>query len=178
MDHSPLSKEPKPFAERLVAQALFSSRWLLVPFYLGLGLSLIVLLIKFAQKTIALVFNGTFSDANEVITAILSLVDFSLIANLLLMVMLTGYENFVSRFELDELKYKPAWMGHVDFSDIKVKLLTSIIAISAIHVLEIFMNIDKISDRELAWSVGILMAFVVSGGLLIFMNRFWAARDH
>jgi uncharacterized protein (TIGR00645 family) len=68
-------------------------------------------------------------------------------------------------------------MGHVDFSDIKVKLLTSIIAISAIHVLEIFMNIDKKSDRELAWSVGILMAFVVSGGLLIFMNRFWAAGD-
>jgi uncharacterized protein (TIGR00645 family) len=85
--------------------------------------------------------------------------------------MLSCYENFVSGFELEGHKYKPSFMGHVDFGDLKVKLLTSIVAISAIHVLEGFMNIGPASDRELAWSVGILIAFVVAGLLLAVMNR-------
>jgi uncharacterized protein (TIGR00645 family) len=93
------------------------------------------------------------------------------------MVMLACYENFVSRFELEGHRYKPSWMGHVDFGELKVKLLTSIVAISAIHVLEIFMNIGPASDRELAWSVGILLAFVLSALFLAVMNRI-SPRQH
>ncbi len=171
MDNSPPASEPRLLAERAVERTIFASRWLLAPFYVGLGLSLLVLLMKFTQKTLRLVSSAVSSGSNDVITDILSLIDLSLIANLLLMVMFTGYENFVARFELDDRKYKPNWMGHVDFGDLKLKLLTSIVAISAIHVLEIFMNIGQTSDRELAWSVGILLAFVVSGLLLAAMNH-------
>ncbi len=107
----------------------------------------------------------------KVITLVLSLIDISLIASLVLMVMLACYENFVSGFELGAYKYKPSWMGHIDFGELKVKLLTSIVAISAIRVLELFMNIGPASDRKLSWSVGILVAFVVSALLLAVMNR-------
>jgi uncharacterized protein (TIGR00645 family) len=87
------------------------------------------------------------------------------------MVMFAGYENFVSKLELVGHKDKPSWMGHVDFSDLKLKLMASIVAISAIQVLENFMNVAHLSDRELAWSVGIHMAFVASGVLLAVMDR-------
>jgi uncharacterized protein (TIGR00645 family) len=170
MDDSLLSRR-HTMAERLIERTIFGSRWLLAPFYLGLGFSLLVLLIKFGQKTAKLVGNAFPSTSSEVIAGVLSLIDLSLIASLVLMVMLACYENFVSRFNLEGLRYKPAWMGHVDFGDLKLKLLTSIVAISAIHVLETFMNIDSSSDRELIWGVGILVAFVVCALLLAIMNR-------
>jgi uncharacterized protein (TIGR00645 family) len=151
MDKSPLSSEPHGLAERLVEQTIFASRWLLEPFYLGLTVCLVVLLIKFGQKMVKFVTYSLFSSGNDVIPVVLSLIDLSLIANLLLIVMFSGYENFVSRFELDDQKYKPAWMGHVDFGDLKLKLLTSIIAISAIHLLESFneYRTDKRSRARL-----------------------------
>ena len=130
MDHSPLTSEKHGLAERASERTI---RWLLVPFYLGLAISLVVLLVKFLHKLVMLVFSTLFSGGSDVITAVLSLIDLSLIANLLLIVMFSGYENFVSRFELDDQKYKPAWMGHVGFGELKLKLLTSIIAISAVR---------------------------------------------
>jgi uncharacterized protein (TIGR00645 family) len=176
MDTSLLSSEPHTALEGLVGRTIFASRWLLAPFYVGLAISLVVLLIKFGQKTVRLLSNALPSASTaDVITNVLSLVDISLVASLVLMVMLACYENFVSGFELEGQKYKPSFMGHVDFGDLKVKLLTSIVAISAIHVLESFMNIGSASDRELVWSVGILMAFVVAGVLLAVMNRLSAA---
>jgi uncharacterized protein (TIGR00645 family) len=171
MDDSLLSREPHGAAERLLSRTIFASRWLLAPFYVGLAISLVVLLVKFGQKTVKLLSDVVPSTTSDVITNVLSLVDLSLVASLVLMVMLAGYENFVSGFELGAHKYKPSFMGHVDFGDLKLKLLTSIVAISAIHVLESFMNIGPASDRELAWSVGILMAFVLAALLLAIMNR-------
>ncbi len=168
--------EPHSLAERVVGRTLFASRWILAPFYLGLAIGLVVLLVQFALKTAKLVGSALVSSANEVVTQVLSLVDISLVASLLLMVMLAGYENFISGFELGSTKYNPSWMGHVDFGDLKLKLLTSIVAISAIQVLERFMNITQLSDRSLAWSVGILIAFVLSAVLLALMNRLSDAR--
>ncbi len=157
-------------AERTMGRLLFSCRWLLAPFYAGLAVSVVVLLIKFCQKTEKLVLSASSAASNEVITSVLSLVDISLIASLVLMMMLACYENFVSGFEIAGYKYTPSWMGHIDFGELKVKLLTSIVAISAIHVLESFMNIGPTSNRELGWSVGILVAFVVCALLLAIMN--------
>jgi len=171
IDNSPVSRKPRWRPERSVEQTILASRWLLVPFYLGLGISLIVLLIKFGQKMVTLVFATFISGSNDLITNVLGLIDLSLLANLLLIVMFSGYENFVSRFELDDQKYKPAWMGHVDFGELKLKLLSSIIAISAVHLLETFMNIHEVSDREIEWSIGIQMTFVLTGLLLALMNR-------
>lgn len=176
MDDTLLAREHTA-VERLVERMIFGSRWLLAPFYVGLAVSLIVLLIKFGQKTAKLISAAFPSTSSEVITSVLSLVDLSLIASLVLMVMLASYENFVSRFDLGDLRYKPSWMGHVDFGELKVKLLTSIVAISAIHVLENFMNISSSSDRELLWSVGILVAFIVCALLLAIMNRLSASES-
>ena len=153
------------------SRTLFGCRWLLAPFYLGLAVSLVVLLIKFVQKTEKLIGNAIFSHSSEVITSVLSLIDLSLIASLVLMVMLACYENFVSGFAIEDLKYKPSWMGHIDFGELKVKLLTSIVAIAAIHVLELVMSVGPVTNRELAWSVGILITFVVCALLLAVMNR-------
>ena len=165
------SSEPHVVAERVVERMIFAARWLLAPFYVGLAVSLVVLLIKFTEKTVILVANTRIHGSSEVITDVLSLIDLSLVANLVLMVMFAGYENFVARLELEEHKYRPSWMGCVDFATLKLKLLTSIVAISAIHVLEIFMNVRTTSDRELAWSLAILIGFVLSGVLLAVMGR-------
>jgi uncharacterized protein (TIGR00645 family) len=170
------AKRRPPFVERLLEEALFTSRWLLAPFYLGLAASLIVLLYKFGQKFFDLALHLPSSSGNEIIIAVLSLIDLSLVGNLLLMVIFAGYENFVSRFTLDDHWDKPDWMGHVGFGELKLKLMTSIVAISAIQVLEGFMNIEHLADRDLAWSVGIHMMFVVSAVLLAVMDRLTAAK--
>ena len=178
MDNTPVTSQPHGRVERFVERTIFASRWLLAPFYLGLAVSLLVLLAKFGQKMGALITNAFFAGGADAITGVLSLIDLSLIANLLLIVMFSGYENFVSRFELSDQKYKPSWLGHVNFGDLKLKLLTSIVAISAVHLLESFMNIDQSSDRELAWSVGILLVLVLTGVLVAVMNCVSGAGRH
>jgi len=108
MDNSAPFSEPHTATERLVERTIFASRWLLAPFYVGLALSLVVLLIEFGQKTAMLLAGAFSSSASEVINDVLSLIDLALIASLVLMVMLACYENFVSRFKLESHKYKPS----------------------------------------------------------------------
>jgi uncharacterized protein (TIGR00645 family) len=157
--------------ERALENALFASRWLLAPFYLGLAISLVLLLISFARKAWSLLQHVLTAGVDETTIAILSLIDLSLVANLLLIVIFAGWENFVSRFDLDDHRDKPDWVSHIGLSDIKLKLMTSIVAISAIHVLEDFLHVDTVGDRELAWGIGIHMAFVISALLLALMDR-------
>ncbi len=157
--------------ERIVEWVIFSSRWLLAPIYVGLAAALVVLVIKFVQHTIELLMHVLTTNGNETIIGILALIDLALTGSLVLMVMFAGYENFVSKLDLAGHRDKPSWMGHVGFGDLKLKLMASIVAISAIQVLESFMNIDRLSDRALSWGVGIHMAFVVSGVLLAVMDR-------
>ena len=165
-----VSKTPTPFIERGIEQVIFSARWILAPIYLGLIAGLIALLAKFAQETFELMRNIGTSSGDDAIIGVLGLVDLALVAGLVLMVMFAGFENFVSKFDLGEHPDQPAWMGRVDMSDLKLKLMASIVAISAIHVLESFVNIEHLTDRELGWSVGIHLAFVVSAVLLAFMD--------
>jgi uncharacterized protein (TIGR00645 family) len=157
--------------ERGLERILFASRWLLVPFYLGLVIALALLAVKFVQKLIGLFPVLLELELNGAIVASLKLVDLALTGNLLLMVILAGYENFVSRIRSAAADERPAWMGHTDFAELKIKLITSIVAISAIQVLEGFMDITNTSKTDLAWQVGILIAFVVSGLLLAVMDR-------
>ncbi|HEY0185022.1 MAG TPA: TIGR00645 family protein [Rhodopila sp.] len=159
------------FVERVIEQSIFASRWLLAPIYVGLAAGLAVLLTKFVQHAMELLMHVLTTDGDRTIVGILSLVDLALMGSLVVMVMFAGYENFVSKLDLAAHKDKPSWMGHVGFGDLKLKLMASIVAISAIHVLENFMNIDRLSDRELAWSVGIHLTFVASGLLLAIMDR-------
>ena len=112
------------------------------------------------------------ATGGELITGVLSLVDIALIMNLLLIIMFSGYENFVSKMDdLHSHQDRPDWMGHIGFSDLKIKLIGSIVAISGIELLKAFMNVDRLTDRHLAWMVGIHVTFLFSGVLYALMDR-------
>lgn len=157
--------------EHLLENILFASRWVMAPFYLGLAAALVLLLVKFLQElfhTIPIVFSMTES---QLVLSILSLIDLSLAGNLLLLVIFSGYENFVSKIDTAGHRDRPSWMGKIDYSGMKLKLVASIVAISAIQLLRAFMDIKEMDNVELAWLVGIHLTFVVSGVLLAWMDR-------
>jgi uncharacterized protein (TIGR00645 family) len=157
---------------------LFASRWLLLPFYLGLVVALGLLAFKFVQKLVSLFPDFIALDFNATIVVSLKLVDIALTGNLLLMVILAGYENFISPIQSATPAERPSWMGKIDFSDLKMKLITSIVAIAAIQLLEAFMNIEDTDKTNLAWLVGILLTFVVSGLLLALTDRVGGSEKH
>ena len=162
--------ERPPAIERAIERTIFASRWLLAPFYLGLTLSLVALVVKFVERTVALLVGAFTTGSDGMIVAILSLIDLSLVANLVLMVVFAGYESFVSRLDVGDAR-RLDWMGQVGFGDLKLKIMASIVAITAIHLLEVFMEIDHVTDRVLMWTVGIHLVFVVSAVLLAWMDR-------
>ncbi|HEY1720853.1 MAG TPA: TIGR00645 family protein [Magnetospirillaceae bacterium] len=157
--------------ERAIEHTLFASRWILAPVYLGLAIGLLVVLAKFVIEAYELITHAYSVDIDAATVGVLSLIDLSLMGSLILMVMFAGYENFVSKIDVGSHKDRPSWMGHIDFSDLKLKLIAAIVAISAIRLLENFMNIDTLSDRDLAWSAGIHAIFVVSAVLLALTDR-------
>ena len=133
--------------ERLIERLLFQGRWLLVPFYLGLMLSLALLVVKFVEELVHVAPRVLQLRGAEVILAVLDFVDLSLAGNLIVLVVFSGYESFVSR--MDAHVDRPEWMGKVDFSGLKLKVMGSVVAISAIHLLRAFMNIAAQSERKL-----------------------------
>ena len=157
--------------EHGIEQLLFSSRWLLAPFFIGLALSIIVLLVKFAAEMLHVMTVAFTASGTQLVAEVLSLVDLTLTASLLIIVVFSGYENFVSRVDHSRHRDWPEWMGSIDFTGLKLKLLSSIVAISAVQVLKQFMAINNFSDRDLAWSVGIHVMFVVSSVLLALSDR-------
>jgi uncharacterized protein (TIGR00645 family) len=162
--------------EHFLEMLIFNCRWLLAPFYVGLIIGILMLLVKFTQEFIHTLPSLFSLTGHEVTLAILSLVDMSLIANLLIIIIFSGYENFVSKIDTGDDEDRPGWMGTVDFSGLKLKLVASIVAISAIALLKAFMELAEgkdISDRQLAWLVGIHLVFVISGVLLAAMD--WLA---
>ncbi len=150
---------------------MFKSRWLLAPFFVGLVLAILVMLVKFGKQFVLLITVLFGSGEHEVIVSVLSLIDTALIAILLLIIALSGYENFVSKLGIGEHEDRPAWMGKIGFADLKVKLMGAIVAISAIELLKAFINADKLSNTQLGWRVGIHLTFVVSGVLFALTDR-------
>ncbi len=157
--------------EMALERLMFGSRWLLAPLYIGLVLSIVLLLIKFAKEFYFLAGGIMTAESGDVIIGILSLIDITLIANLLIIIVYAGYENFVSKMHTGDHEDRPDWMGHVDFSDLKIKVIGSIAAISAIELLKAFMNADGLTDTQLGWKVGIHLTFVASGVLFALMDR-------
>ena len=157
--------------ERLIETAIFASRWILAPFYLGLALSLIVLLIKFLFELVHIAETAFTATESQVILGLLALVDLSLTGSLIVIVIFSGYENFVSKIDHSRHRDWPEWMGTIDFTALKIKLLGSIVAISAIQLLKQFMSITTVSDRDLFWLVIIHVVFVVSSVLLALSDR-------
>ncbi|KAF0191880.1 MAG: hypothetical protein FD165_1603 [Gammaproteobacteria bacterium] len=149
---------------------MFGSRWLLAPFYLGLVFCIVLLLVKFSKEVAALVPVVFTGEGSQVIIGILSLIDITLVANLLIIIIFAGYENFVSKIHTDNHEDRPDWMGHVNFSDLKMKVIGSIVAISAIELLKSFVNVHELSSEQLAWKVGIHLTFIVSGVMFALMD--------
>lgn len=165
--------------ERFVERMLFSSRWLLAPVYLGLSLTLLLLGIKFFEEVWHLAHVWSVSEP-DMILGVLALIDLSLVASLVVMVMFSGYENFVSRMDLAEGDDKLGWLGKLDAGTLKLKVAASIVAISSIHLLQKFVNIDNIPNDKLLWYVIIHLTFVVSAVLMGVLDRiaFASHRDH
>src|SRR4051794_924738 len=163
--------------ERVLETILFQSRWLLAPFYLGLVFCLVLLMIHFGQQLFAFVLKIPTAKEADVILGTLGLIDLAFTGNLVVIVVFSGYENFVSKIEA-EGRDRPDWMTKVDFGGLKQKLMTSIVAISAIQVLKAFMNLDKMAKPEiLGWLVGIHVVFLGSMLVLAIVDRLEVLSD-
>ena len=155
--------------ERFFENAMYASRWILAPVYFGLSLALIALTIKFFQEILHVLPN-IFSIAEaDLILVLLSLVDMTLVGGLL--VMFSGYENFVSQLDIDERKEKLSWLGKMDASSLKNKVAASIVAISSIHLLRVFMDAKNVPDNKLMWYVIIHLTFVLSAFVMGYLDK-------
>ncbi len=157
--------------ERNLEAGIFASRWLLAPFYAGLSISLLLLLITFLREFIEFVPEALHAEPSKVIVTVLSLVDIVMVANLVLLIVFAGYEIFVSKIDTSDNEDRPDWMGLVSFSDLKIKLMGTIVAISGIELLKVFVNINAYKPDEIYLRLGLHLTFVVSGVLFALMDR-------
>jgi uncharacterized protein (TIGR00645 family) len=160
--------------ERGFESLLFVSRWLLAPLYLGMAVALVLILVVFFHELVEEVTHFSGLNPERVILLSLSLIDLSLTASLLLIVMFSGYENFVSQMHINKVEDRPSWMGKVDFSGLKLKLIASIVAISGIALLRAFLPLADpevpLAGERIKWMVIIHLTFVVSGVMLALMD--------
>lgn len=157
--------------ERFIENTMYATRWLLAPIYFGLSLALLALALKFFQE-IFHVLPHVFELAEaELILVLLSLIDMALVGGLLVMVMFSGYENFVSQLDITEGKEKLDWLGKMDAGSLKLKVASSIVAISSIHLLRMFMDAQKLPNDKLLWYVVIHMTFVVSAFAMAYVDK-------
>lgn len=164
--------------EKNFESLLFASRWLLAPLYLGLVGANVVLVWYFGVEFLHLI-SVLMHGGGSVVVSVLSLVDLVLVANLLVIIIFAGYENFVSKIDTGDHEDRPDWMGHVDFAGLKMKLIGSIIAISGIDLLKAFVAVgDNINNEQLAWKVGIHVTFVFSGVMFAVMDWLGGPKKH
>ncbi|MCH6138283.1 TIGR00645 family protein [Klebsiella variicola] len=155
--------------ERFLENAMYTSRWLLAPVYFGLSLGLVALTIKFFQEIVHVLPHIFSVSESELILTLLSLVDMTLVGGLL--VMFSGYENFVSQLDINEGKEKLSWLGKMDATSLKNKVAASIVAISSIHLLRVFMDAKNVPDNKLMWYVIIHLTFVLSAFVMGYLDR-------
>lgn len=156
--------------ELLIERVILSARWILVIFYVGLAAALAIYAVSFIYKLAKVAFDVFTLDDSDMILAMLGLIDAALVASLIVMVMISGYENFVSRFDgtdNDEI----SWLGKLDAGSLKIKVASSIVAISSIHLLQIFLNMQQYDGTRLMWATLIHLAFVASALLLGFLEQ-------
>ncbi len=166
--------------ERAIETLLFRSRWIMAPFYVCLVVAMLVLLFKFGHELLHFISHAVAATESEIILGILALVDLTLTGNLILIVIFSGYENFVSKIDPEGHPDWPEWMTRVDFTGLKQKLLASIVAISAIQLLKAFMNLDKgtMSENTLYWLVVIHVVFVGSSLVLAWSDKLSGDKEH
>ncbi|MCG3722843.1 TIGR00645 family protein [Vibrio cincinnatiensis] len=157
--------------ERIIEKLLYASRWLMAPIYLGLSFILIALGIKFFQEVVHLLPNIFSIKEVDLILITLSLIDISLVGGLIVMVMFSGYENFVSRLDVDEHDDKLGWLSKLDAGSLKNKVAASIVAISSIHLLKVFMNTENIANDKIKWYLLLHITFVLSAFIMGYLDK-------
>jgi uncharacterized protein (TIGR00645 family) len=157
--------------EHAFERGLFFSRWLLLPFYLGLIFSVFLLLLRFIEDFVALAPQIFTLSESELIVNLLTLVDLCLIANLLVIISFSGYESFISKIDFDNNKDRPDWLGQVGFSTLKVKVISSIAAISAIELLKIYIDLRSYTQTQILWMVVIFSVFMIAGVMFSLMDK-------
>lgn len=157
--------------ETAVEKTMYRSRWLLAPIYLGLSLALLALLIKFFQESAHLLMHIFEKSEADMVLVILSLIDMAMVGGLLVMVMMSGYENFVSQLDVGDDEEKLSWLGKMDSSSLKNKIAASIVAISSIHLLKVFMNAPNTDDNKIMWYVILHMTFVISAFAMGYLDQ-------
>lgn len=160
------------------AKIIFASRWLQLPIYLGLIVAQAIYAYKFMKMLWHLVSNLSILDENTVMLAVLNLIDVVMIANLLIMVIIGGYETFVSRLHVDEHPDQPEWLSHVNASVLKVKLSMSMISISSIHLLQTFINAANLSEKQMMWQCIIHCCFLVSAIAMALTDKIVYSTTH
>ena len=163
--------KPLKTIERNMEALIFASRWILAPFFIGLIVAMLVILVKFGKELFSLLMGIFGFYEHDTIISILTLVDTALLAVLLIIIVFSGYENFVSKINVGEHEDRPAWMGKVGFSDLKMKLISAIVAISAVELLKAFLVSDTMTGEQIGWKIAIHLTFVVSG--LLFAASDW-----
>lgn len=163
--------------ERAIERLFFASRWLVAPVYLGLSLALIVLGYKFFDELwhVFTHLRDVEFDESKVVLSLLAMVDLAMVAGLVVMVMFSGYENFVSKLDVEGSGEKLGWLGKLDAGTLKLKVAASIVAISSIHLLRKFMEAEEISNDKLMWYVIMHLAFVISALMLGLLDRMTGA---
>jgi len=166
--------------ERNFEKLLFACRWLLAPLYLGLALALVALGVKFFMEAYHALAHVFTSEEAELVLSVLALIDIVLVGSLIVMVMFSGYENFVSRIDTGDSADAPAWLGQLDSGTLKLKVAVSIVAISSIHLLRVFMAAEDTANDKIMWYVILHLTFVVSALMMGFLDKiaFAAHREH
>ena len=163
--------QPATASRNVIASIIFFSRWLQAPLYFGLIVAQGVYVYHFMLELWHLIEKATTISENELMLAVLALIDVVMIANLLIMVIVGGYETFVSRLNLQDHPDEPEWLSHVNAGVLKVKLATALIGISSIHLLQTFINASKLPENVMMWQVIIHITFVVSAVIMAWTDK-------
>lgn len=175
----PVTPEPEIAAvkqvELTIERLLLASRWILLVFYFGLAAGLVVYAIAFVKKFVKVAGSVFELGDNDMILAMLGLIDAALVAGLVVMVMLSSYENFVSR--LEGAAHELSWLGKLDTGSLKVKVASSIVAISSIHLLQIFLNLQNYTATQMLWGTLMHLTFVASALILAVLDKLISGKN-
>jgi uncharacterized protein (TIGR00645 family) len=161
----------KEKTERLIERLMYASRWILAPIYIGMSLALLGLSIKFFQELYHFIPHILEVGESDLVLKLLTLIDLTLVASLIVIVMFSGYENFVSQMDLGEETEKLDWLGTHDYTSLKLKVASSIVAISSIHLLKIFMNAQTTDNDKIMWYVLTHLTFVISALFMGYLEK-------
>jgi uncharacterized protein (TIGR00645 family) len=157
--------------QRNLSRAMFAARWIMAPIYIGLLVALVLVVVKFVQNLAEAIPGFLMLPTNETIILVLTLVDLSLVANLVVIVIFAGGENVVGRLLASHSADGPVWLGGLDFATVKLRLIGSVVAIAAIQILETFVHIDEVRTQHAAWRLAILLGIGAVGVLLALADR-------